>query len=82
MKTDRQTLKAVIIDQNQIMIPDHYYEREVFPSIKNFSRGKEAIILQGVRRSGKSTLLQVLRQESKENHFFLNFDDDRLITFM
>ncbi|MFI5342976.1 MAG: ATP-binding protein [Chlamydiales bacterium] len=78
---DRQTLKSVIIDQNEIVIPSHYYEREAFASIKKFSRGKEVVILQGLRRSGKSTLLQVLRKDTKENSFFLNFDDDRLITF-
>lgn len=81
MKIDRQTLKSVIIDQNEITIPGHCYERDVFPSIKKFSKGKEAVILQGIRRSGKSTLLQLLRQDSKENSFFLNFDDDRLIAF-
>lgn len=81
MKMDRQTLKAVIIDQNEIMIPSHYYEREVFPLLKEFSKGKEAVILQGIRRSGKSTLLQFMRRDSKENNFFLNFDDDRLIAF-
>jgi uncharacterized protein len=81
MKIDRQTLKQVIIDQNEIVIPSHYYERETFPLIKKFRRGKEAIILQGLRRSGKSTLLQILRQDSEEKNFFLNFDDDRLVAF-
>lgn len=37
--------------------------------------------MQGIRRGGKSTLLQILRRNTKENNFFLNFDDDRLIAF-
>jgi predicted AAA+ superfamily ATPase len=38
------------------------------------------IILSGIRRCGKSTLLQLIRQNS-ENKFVINFDDNRIVNF-
>ena len=71
---DRQTLKSIIIDQNEIKLPEFYYVRDIFPKIEEYKNAKEAVILQGLRRSGKSTLLQVVRQNSKEKNYYLNFD--------
>lgn len=78
---DRQTLKLVLIDQNEIRLPSYLYDRDVFPKIEAYQKATEAVILQGIRRSGKSTLLQLVRKKSKENNYYLNFDDDRLVTF-
>jgi predicted AAA+ superfamily ATPase len=39
------------------------------------------LILTGVRRCGKSTLLQELRRKNKKSDYYLNFDDDRLANF-
>lgn len=78
---DRQTLKSIIIDQNEVLLPALYYDRDIFPKIEEYRKATEAVILQGLRRSGKSTLLQVLRQKSEEKNYYLNFDDDRLVTF-
>jgi uncharacterized protein len=38
-------------------------------------------IISGIRRCGKSTLLQEIRTKYETNNYFLNFDDDRLIKF-
>jgi len=38
-------------------------------------------VLTGVRRCGKSVLLNMLRQQSKEKDYFFNFEDERLVTF-
>ncbi|EKD91916.1 MAG: hypothetical protein ACD_29C00307G0003 [uncultured bacterium] len=38
-------------------------------------------MLTGVRRCGKSVLLNMLRQQSKEKDYFFNFEDERLVTF-
>ncbi len=40
-----------------------------------------ALIISGVRRCGKSTLLYQLMREKKENVFFLNFENTRLYNF-
>jgi predicted AAA+ superfamily ATPase len=78
---DRQTLKSIIVDQNEIKLPVFFYERDIFPKIEKYKIATEAVVLQGLRRSGKSTLLQLVRQTSKEKNYYLNFDDDRLVTF-
>ncbi len=42
---------------------------------------QEILIISGVRRCGKSVLLQQIRKEQVEKDYFLNFDDDRLAKF-
>lgn len=41
----------------------------------------EVLIITGIRRCGKSVLLQQLRGKLPERDFFFNFDDERLINF-
>ena len=39
------------------------------------------VVISGIRRCGKSTLLQAIRAKNKEQDYYLNFDDERLIHF-
>lgn len=41
----------------------------------------EILIITGIRRCGKSVLLQQLRNQLEEKDFFFNFDDERLVNF-
>lgn len=41
----------------------------------------EVLIITGIRRCGKSVLLQQLRNQLAEKDFFFNFDDERLVNF-
>ncbi|MDO9255468.1 MAG: ATP-binding protein [Bacteroidales bacterium] len=41
----------------------------------------EILVISGVRRCGKSVLLQQIRTKQKEQDFFINFDDERLLNF-
>lgn len=41
----------------------------------------EILIITGIRRCGKSVLLQQIRSRLKEQDFFFNFDDERLANF-
>lgn len=41
----------------------------------------EILIITGIRRCGKSVLLQQLRNKLSEQDFFFNFDDERLASF-
>ena len=41
----------------------------------------QILIISGVRRCGKSTLLHDIRSKQTEQDYFLNFDDDRLTSF-
>jgi uncharacterized protein len=39
------------------------------------------VIISGLRRGGKSTLLGQIRHKSTDRDYFINFDDDRLVNF-
>ncbi len=41
----------------------------------------EVLVITGVRRCGKSVLMQQIRNSREERDYFLNFDDERLINF-
>jgi predicted AAA+ superfamily ATPase len=58
---------------------DTGYIREIFPVITPAT--KHALILTGIRRCGKSTLMYQLINEKYNDVFFLNFDDPRLYGF-
>ncbi len=38
-------------------------------------------IFSGIRRAGKSTLMEIVRQKNTERDYYLNFDDERLSDF-
>jgi len=76
---NKTELKEIIIDQNKIRHQDKLVDREIFTKIESYIKNKFIIIISGIRRSGKSTLLNQTRK--KYPGYYLNFDDDRLINF-
>lgn len=74
---DREILKEVLLTQanqeDERIIP-----RTLFAKVREVLTTPFIIIITGVRRSGKSTLLQEIRTDSC---YYVNFDDDRLIPF-
>lgn len=71
-------LKQIILQQQELASINHTIEREV--NVDNLKHD-EVVIFSGIRRCGKSTLLQQLRNENSEKDFYLNFDDERLLYF-
>ena len=76
---NKDLLKTVIADQE-------YYLEQAKGSIKrefsaNYSNSAEIVIITGIRRCGKSTLLQQIRATQTENDYYINFDDERLVSF-
>lgn len=74
----KELLKTIIFDQRSIQWPADFINRE-FPA--KYLVVPEIIVISGIRRCGKSTLLQQIRKEATEKDFFLNFDDERLVNF-
>lgn len=60
---------------------EDYVVREKLAQTKSYS-GMAALVIKGVRRCGKSTLLkQVMRSLFPEGFYYFNFDDDRILDF-
>lgn len=78
---NKQILKEVILDQRKLEAPEEVVPREIFADLIRFRNSKQALILSGIRRCGKSVLLWLCRKDSPEQDYYINFDDDRLVNF-
>lgn len=56
--------------------------REILPEILAGIESPKILVITGLRRVGKSTLLaQIARTHLVNNYFFVNFEDERLLSF-
>lgn len=78
---DKESIKKVIVGQSETTRAVEYIERERRIRQDVSSKDPFIRIVAGVRRCGKSTLVEQVRKESLESDFALNFDDNRLIGF-
>jgi uncharacterized protein len=74
----KDLLKTVIFDQQRMVWNKNYIPRS-FP--KNIITSETIVVISGIRRCGKSTLLNQIRNENREKDYYMNFDDERLIRF-
>ena len=74
----KQLLKDIIIDQKSFLPSKKTIIRSFSEKYLN---NEEIIIISGVRRCGKSVLLQQIRDRLPQKDYFFNFDDDRLGNF-
>lgn len=73
----KDQLRQVIYEQKQRM-PEKATLREIDSQL---TECPEVLVISGVRRCGKSVLLQQIRNRREDKDYFLNFDDERLIHF-
>lgn len=78
---DRNKIKQIIIEQNIIKKSGDIIPRELTAKISEFEKTSFIIIISGIRRSGKSTLLQQMRTDVQDNSYYVNFDDERFVHF-
>ena len=77
----KDTLRQIVIQQNEEIIAiGESVRREVLDEVLHWFKDNRVIILTGIRRSGKSTLLKQIMQ-NKENYCYVNFEDERFIDF-
>ena len=76
---DRSALKEIILDQEKREYNKPLIERDIFKRAESHAKDPFIIVISGIRRVGKSTLLQQIRE--KHPGYFLNFDDERLVPF-
>lgn len=72
-------LKTVVLDQQKVQLAAPLVVRKKFRQLIEWAKDPNIIIVSGIRRCGKSTLLHQLREQNEG--YFLNFDDERLVSF-
>ena len=78
-KMNKTELKGIVIDQNNRKESDELIQREIFAKIEPSIKDQLITIISGIRRCGKSTLLNQTRK--RYSGYYVNFDDDRFINF-
>src|SRR3989344_6930719 len=77
---DKQKLRQVIIDHQELFKnTDELIDRNI--NIDYFMKGTEIVVISGIRRCGKSSLLKLIAKRISGTTFYLNFDDVRLTDF-
>ena len=76
----KDLLKQIILEQREMLHSSDrvYVQRHI---ADEWLTTTEILILSGIRRSGKSVLMQQIRDRLPEKDFFFNFDDERLANF-
>ena len=82
-KISKNLLISALKEQHETFITrDLGVEREVLKKLKNVVSAPQIIVITGLRRVGKSTLLsQVAKKYLKNDFYFVNFEDERLLNF-
>lgn len=78
---DKQELREVVLEQHANEMLQEYVPRQILEKIDSLHELQEVIVITGMRRAGKSTVLERLRHLSKEQDYFINFEDERLVGF-
>jgi len=89
MKMETNKLKELIIEHKERFLSSvNLVKREIQEIIKPYLKQKEIIVITGVRRSGKSSLMRLIGNDiiteynvSPENILYLNFEDERFVEF-
>lgn len=83
MAISSDLLKRIILDQQEdLRWPKMYIQRTVQKRLVRLSQNKEIIVLSGIRRCGKSVLLEHIRRaHGSGNDYYFNFEDERLVNF-
>jgi len=83
MAISQDLLKRIILDQHENNDwPEPYIQRTAENRLSKLGQNKEIIVLSGLRRCGKSVLLEHARRlRGSRNDYYFNFEDERLVTF-
>lgn len=77
----KDLLKQIILEQQDMLqsaAKIRYVQRHIADEWLTTS---EILIISGIRRCGKSVLMQQIRERLPEKDYFFNFDDERLASF-
>jgi len=81
---EREKLYFALFEQQKEFQEERFVDRTLTKKVLSFLNLKLPVIITGVRRAGKSTLLKIIKKKLnlKEKEFlYINFNDERLIEF-
>ncbi|HEX9721702.1 MAG TPA: ATP-binding protein [Candidatus Paceibacterota bacterium] len=80
---DANILKEIALEQKQyIQNKEIGIPREKLREVKPFFELPHAVVIAGIRRVGKSTLLaQIIKEFYEGQYYYFNFEDERLLHF-
>ena len=71
---EKNKLKEVLQDQQVLFDKENnLIEREV--SLNDYMKGNEIVIITGIRRCGKSSLLKIISKKLNKKFIYINFYD-------
>jgi predicted AAA+ superfamily ATPase len=82
-KITTNLLASALEEQHEAFVArDLGVEREILKDLKETISAPQMTVITGLRRIGKSTLLaQVAKKFLKNDFYFVNFEDERLLNF-
>jgi uncharacterized protein len=79
---NKQVLKEIAIEQKKSFdAVEKGIRRDLLGKIKEYSRLPQIVVLTGIRRCGKSTLLRQSMDFLGNKGYYFNFEDERLLGF-
>ncbi len=77
---EKQIIREILLDQQSFLgTNDQFIERDV--DLTKTINSKEIVVITGIRRCGKSTLLKMISSELDEQMVFIDFSDIRFTNF-
>jgi len=77
---EKDKLKEVILDQIELFNRENdLISRDI--NLDYYIKGGEIVVISGIRRCGKSSLLKLIAKKRNKNSIYINFDDIRLSNF-
>ena len=77
---DEIKLRMIIADQRESFLKSKsLIDRDI--NIDYYIKTKQIVIISGIRRSGKSSLLYLIHKKLNKKFLYFNFDDERLFNF-
>ena len=77
---NKEILQQIMVDQRETFNQQRYLiQRDV--DLKHFIASNQIVVISGVRRCGKSSLLYLIKEEmslSESKYCYFNFDDERI----
>src|SRR3989339_1259340 len=80
---DKELLKEIVLEQQQnLATKDEGLRREIIKNLEEQFKLPHSVVISGLRRVGKSTLLlQIMKNYYQGKCYYFSFEDERLLNF-